>query len=73
MRDGVMHVWEPEEAGATAEPAFESPATIEAYTRDLTRLIQICGEAAVNSFCHRRLQKLQANALTLIVALAPTH
>ena len=73
MRGGVMHVWAPEEAGATTEPGFEPPATMETYTRDLTRLVQICGEAAVNSFCHRRLQKLQANALTLIVALAPTH
>ena len=72
MRGGVMQVWAAEEAGgATTEPpGFEPPATMETYTRDLTRLVQICGEAAVNSFCHRRLQKLQANALTLIVALA---
>ena len=55
-----MHVWEPEAAAAAAEPAFEPPPTIEAYTSDLSRLIQICGDAAVNSFCHRRLQKLQA-------------
>ena len=60
MRGGVMRVWEPEAAVAAAEPAFEPPPTIEAFTRDLSRLIQICGDAAVNSFCHRRLQKLQA-------------
>ena len=59
MRAGVMHVWEPaDEADPSgeAEHAFAPPPTIETYTRDLTRLIHICGDAAVNSFCHRRLQ-----------------
>ena len=77
MRGGVMHVhaWEPE--AGDVEPDFEPPPTIEAYTRDLTRLIQICGDAAVNSFCHRRLQKLEALkplapalALALVLAVA---
>jgi len=59
MRGGVMHVWDAE-AADDAPPPFETPPSLEQYTRDLTRLVQICSDAAVNGFCHRRLQKLEA-------------
>jgi AMP deaminase len=58
MGEGVMRVWDPE--AGESQPAFEQPPSLEEYTRDLTRLIQICADAPVNSFCHQRLQKLEA-------------
>jgi len=40
--------------------AFVAPPSLGTYTRDLWRLIAITHDAAVNSFCYRRLQKLEA-------------
>ena len=58
MRDGVVHVWDPEDSEQT--PVYRMPPSLEQYSRDQTRLAQICSDAAVNAFCHQRLQKLEA-------------
>ena len=42
------------------ESAFTLPPDLRTYTADLTRLLQICSDAAVNSFCYSRLKKLEA-------------
>ena len=42
------------------ESAFALPPDLRTYTADLTRLLQICSDAAVNSFCYSRLKKLEA-------------
>ena len=70
MRRGIMVVWEetdpkragPRGVGRTDDkpPAFEQPPSLHTYTRDLARLLAITSDAAVNSFCYRRLQKLEA-------------
>ena len=70
MRRGIMVVWAETEARHvgqrpvgrkdTTPAAFDSPPSLSAYTRDLSRLIAITSDAAVNSFCYRRLQKLEA-------------
>ena len=70
MRRGIMVVWpesDPKSAGGRPPgrrddrpPAFEPPPSLSTYTRDLTRLIAITSDAAVNSFCYRRLQRLEA-------------
>ena len=39
---------------------FVEPPSLEEFTHDLNRLICICADAAVNSFCHRRLKKMEA-------------
>ena len=70
MRRGIMIVWPESEAKAAGPrppgrrddkpPAFDSPPSLSTYTRDLAKLISITSDAAVNSFCYRRLQKLEA-------------
>ena len=69
MRRGVVVVWREMEATKSglrapgwtesSTPCFQPPS-FSAYTRDLDRLIEITSDAAVNSFCYRRLQKLEA-------------
>ena len=70
MRRGIMVVWPETEARHvgqrvvgrkdTTPAAFDPPLSLSTYTRDLNRLIAITSDAAVNSFCYRRLQKLEA-------------
>ena len=73
LESGVMSVWQ--EAPPTAEagapkrrpffpapkpPAvFARPPSFEAFTADLQRLLQLCADTTVNSFCYKRLQKLE--------------
>ena len=71
MRRGVMLVWS--EAGSdrsgqrppgarmpASAPCFVAPPTFAEFTDDLSRLMEITSSAAVNSFCYRRLQRLDA-------------
>ena len=71
MKRGVMVVWnesDPRKVGYRApgrkdeheRPAFDAPPSLNSYIRDLARLVSITSDAAVNSFCYRRLQKLEA-------------
>ncbi|KAL1526183.1 hypothetical protein AB1Y20_014911 [Prymnesium parvum] len=70
MRRGIVLVWEEERAETaglrsygrkeTAPPAFPSPPSLATYIKDLSRLIHITSDPAVNSFCYGRLQKLEA-------------
>ena len=71
LRHGTMVVWPentPERSGAKAygardevrPPAFTPAPSLAAYTEDLARLLHICSDAAVNSFCYGRLQQLEA-------------
>ena len=70
IRRGVAVVWEEASAakaglkgyGSKDErpPAFPAPPSLSAYTEDLARLLHISSDAAVNSFCYGRLQKLEA-------------
>ena len=72
LQHGVMRVWR-EEASPESSPKrrgflpasrpaiFEEPPSIAAFTADLERLLQLCADATVNSFCYKRLQKLEAD------------
>lgn len=70
MRRGIMVVWEEDQARLVGPrkpgrkddrpPAFESPPSLAEFTKDLARLLTITSDAAVNSFCYKRLQKLEA-------------
>lgn len=54
---GVFVAWEETETG---REYFGQAPSFNAFMRDMLRLLQICSDAAVNSFCYRRLQKLEA-------------
>lgn len=70
MRRGVMVAWAeasptkggPRQPGRNEDhdPAFAAPPSMSHYFRDISRLLAITSDAAVNSFCFRRLQKLEA-------------
>ena len=70
MHRGVMRVWhetEPAKTGyrkpgrpSDAPLAFPEPPTFGQYTNDLARLLHITSDAAVQSFCYHRLQRLEA-------------
>ena len=66
MRHGVAIVWAvgadetappPPGGRAAADAAFEAPPDLKEYTADLCRVILVCNDAAVNSYCYRRLQR----------------
>ena len=72
MRRGIFVAWEESaahKAGLRAysnkakdegPPAFPSPPSLAAFTADMARMLHITSDAAVNSFCYGRLQKLEA-------------
>jgi AMP deaminase len=71
MRRGVMLVWSEHGADKSglrppgaqmpaSVPCFVAPPTFAEFTNDLARLMEITSSAAVNSFCYRRLQRLDA-------------
>tara|TARA_B100000513_G_scaffold143226_1_gene65725 strand:+ start:3661 stop:6090 length:2430 start_codon:yes stop_codon:yes gene_type:complete len=60
MRHGVF-IAHPVGGGSTPTTAvFSASPSLRTFTRDLQRLIAICSDAAVNSFCYRRLQRLES-------------
>lgn len=65
MRGGVMVVWradvQPPPGGWSADDAaFPQPPDFTTFVKDLSRLLRLCSDAAVNSFCWRRLQRLES-------------
>ena len=60
-----MVVWradvQPPPGGWSADDAaFPQPPDFTTFVKDLSRLLRLCSDAAVNSFCWRRLQRLES-------------
>ena len=86
LQRGVMSVWQEAppmaEAGSPKRrpflpaskppPVFARPPSFEAFTADLQRLLQLCADTTVNSFCYKRLQKLEVSPARLELTRAHT-
>ena len=85
LQRGVMSVWQEAppmaEAGSPKRrpflpapkppPVFARPPSLETFTADLQRLLQLCADTTVNSFCYKRLQKLEVSPARLELTRAP--